>query len=222
MVFPFAKEQAVFVPGPSGQLEAMIHAPDDEGVFSERRAIAIICHPHPQHGGTMDNKVVTTLMRVYRDLGIAVVRFNFRGVGRSEGQFDNAIGEQDDLLAMVAWLNQQFPDAPLLLTGFSFGSSIAAQVSYEVARLLHLALIAPPVERYPYARNGKFNCPLCVVQGGKDERVVASGVYDWAASLQSDVELIRYPEAGHFFHGYLTALKVDLSAAIERQLTEVV
>lgn len=218
MVFPFSKEQAIFVPGPSGQLEAMIHAPNGDGVFSERQVIAIICHPHPQHGGTMDNKVVTTLMRVYRDLGIAVVRFNFRGVGRSEGQFDNAVGEQDDLLAIVAWLNQQFPEAPLLLAGFSFGSSIAAQVSYEVTRLLHLALIAPPVERYPYSRDSKFNCPLCVVQGDEDERVFAFGVYDWVASLQGDVELIRYPDAGHFFHGYLTALKIDLSAAIERQL----
>lgn len=222
MVFPFAKEQAVFVPGPSGQLEAVIHAPAEDGVFVGHQAVAVICHPHPQHGGTMDNKVVTTLMRVYRDLGIAVVRFNFRGVGKSEGQFDNAVGEQDDLLAMVAWVGQQFPVAPLFLAGFSFGSSVAAQVSYQVAQLQHLTLVAPPVERYPYARDGKFMSPLCVIQGDKDERVVADGVYKWAASLEGSVELIRYPEAGHFFHGYLTTLKSDLSAAIERQLAGVV
>ena len=218
MVFPFAKEQAVFIPGPSGQLEAIIHAPDEDGVLAARQAVAIICHPHPLHGGTMDNKVVTTLMRVYRDMGISVLRFNFRGVGSSAGLFDNAIGEQEDLLAAITWVKQQFPVSPLCLAGFSFGSSIAAQVSYQVAQLLHLTLVAPPVERYPYARNGAFNCPLCVVQGDKDERVVAEGVYDWVATLQGEVELIRYPEAGHFFHGFLTTLKVDLSATLARQL----
>lgn len=222
MTFPFAKEQALFIPGPCGELQAMIHAGDDKGVFAARQAVAVICHPHPVHGGTMDNKVVTTLMRVYRDLGVHVVRFNFRGVGGSAGSFDNAIGEQDDLLAIIAWVGQQFPAAPLLLAGFSFGSSIAAQVSYQVPRLQHLILIAPPVERYPYARSGRFACSLCVVQGDADERVVAEGVYQWVATLQGQVELLRYPRASHFFHGYLTPLKADLSLVVERQWAEVV
>lgn len=222
MTFPFAKEQALLIPGPCGHLEVMIHAADDGGVFAARQAVAIICHPHPLHGGTMDNKVVTTLMRVYRDLGVHAVRFNFRGVGESEGDFDNAIGEQEDLLAVVAWVNQQFPSAPLLLAGFSFGSSVAAQVSYQVPKLQHLTLIAPPVERYPYARDGRFGCPVCVVQGDADERVIAEGVYQWVGALQGMVELVRYPQAGHFFHGYLTALKVDLSVVIERQWVSIV
>jgi alpha/beta superfamily hydrolase len=88
--------------------------------------------------------------------------------------------------------------------------------------LQHLTLIAPPVERYPYARDERFVCPLCVVQGDADERVIAEGVYQWAAALQGSVELLRYPQAGHFFHGYLTTLKADLSQAIERQWVEVV
>lgn len=222
MIFPFAKEQALLIPGPCGQLEAMIHAADESGVFAARQALAVICHPHPVHGGTMENKVVTTLMRAYRDLGIHVLRFNFRGVGASAGSFDNAIGEQDDLLAIIAWVGQQFPQAPLLLAGFSFGSSIAAQVSYRVPGLQHLTLIAPPVERYPYAQGGKFSCPLCVVQGDVDERVDAEGVYQWAAALDGVVEVLRYPQAGHFFHGYLTALKADLSRVIEQQWAEVV
>ena len=219
MHFPFAKEQEFFVPGPSGQLQAVIHQGDEAGHFAARELLAIICHPHPLHGGTMDNKVVTTLMRTYRDLGIHVIRFNFRGIGKSEGEFDNAVGEVDDLRAMISWSQQQLPHLPLVLAGFSFGSSIAAQASYDVVGLQHLTLVAPPVERYPYDRAGVFPSPLCVIQGDKDERVFAEGVYHWVDKLQSPAELIRYPEASHFFHGYLTNLKSDLTESLLRQIT---
>ncbi len=218
MHFPFAKEELLMISGSSGQLQAALHQGDEAGSFADKQWLVILCHPHPVHGGTMDNKVVTTLMRTYRDLGIHVLRFNFRGVGKSEGVFDNAIGELDDLRAMVSWVKQNLPEAGLLLAGFSFGSSIAAQVSYEVSGLQHLTLVAPPVERYPYARNGQFPCATCVVQGDQDERVIAQGVYEWIASLQGSVELLRYAESGHFFHGYLTSLKTDLTQILLRQL----
>jgi hypothetical protein len=218
MEFPFAKEESLMLPGPSGMLQAVLHQGDVNGQFAARQWLVILCHPHPVHGGTMDNKVVTTLMRTYRDLGIHVLRFNFRGVGKSEGTFDNAIGELDDLRALVGWCRQQLPGSNLMLAGFSFGSSIAAQVSYEVKGLRHLTLVAPPVERYPYARANQFPCATCVVQGDQDERVIAQGVYDWANGLHGPVELLRYPGAGHFFHGYLTALKTDLTEALIRQL----
>ncbi|MDR7091806.1 alpha/beta hydrolase [Cellvibrio fibrivorans] len=218
MNFPFAKEQEIFISGPVGQLQAAIHQGDREGFFTARHLLVIVCHPHPVHGGTMDNKVVTTLMRTYRDLGIHVLRFNFRGVGKSEGSFDNAVGEVDDLLAVIAWAKQQLPQSPLLLAGFSFGSSIAAQASYQVDGLQHLTLVAPPVERYPYDREGQFPSPLAVIQGDKDERVIAEGVYQWVATLQSPAELLRYPEAGHFFHGYLTQIKNDLTQVLLRQI----
>ncbi|HCS65529.1 MAG TPA: hypothetical protein DIW64_16510, partial [Cellvibrio sp.] len=159
-----------------------------------------------------------TLMRTYRDLGIHVLRFNFRGVGKSEGSFDNAIGEVDDLLAAVAWAKQQLPQSTLLLAGFSFGSSIAAQASHQVGSLQHLTLVAPPVERYPYDRDGRFPCVLAVIQGDKDERVIADGVYQWVAAIQSPAELLRYPDAGHFFHGYLTQMKTDLTELLLRQI----
>ena len=97
----------------------------------------------------MDNKVVTTLMRTYRDLGVHVLRFNFRGVGKSDGSFDNAVGELKDLLAVIDWVRREWLDAVLLLAGFSFGSSIAAQAVYQTKNLQHLTLVAPPVERYP-------------------------------------------------------------------------
>ncbi len=221
MNFPFAKEQDVFISGPAGQLQAAIHQGDEGGFFAARHLLVVICHPHPVHGGTMDNKVVTTLMRTYRDLGIHVLRFNFRGVGKSEGSFDNGVGELDDLLAVIAWAKQQLPQLPLLLAGFSFGSSIAAQASYQVDALQHLTLVAPPVERYPYDREGQFPCPLAVIQGDKDERVVAEGVYQWVTTLHGSTELLRYPDAGHFFHGYLTPMKNDLTEVLLQQIPAV-
>ncbi|HEY8942523.1 MAG TPA: alpha/beta fold hydrolase [Cellvibrio sp.] len=218
MHFPFRKEESLRISGPAGHLQAALHQGDETGNFASRNWLVIICHPHPVHGGTMDNKVVTTLMRTYRDLGIHVLRFNFRGVGKSEGVFDNAVGEQDDLRGIVSWVKQNLPAVGIMLAGFSFGSSIAAQVSYEIPGLQHLTLVAPPVERYPYARNNQFPCKVCVIQGDKDERVIAQGVYDWSAGLHGEVELLRYPEAGHFFHGFLTALKTDLTQTLLRQL----
>lgn len=212
------KESKISIAGPAGNLESALSRGDSDAPLSTLSAIVIVCHPHPQHGGTMDNKVVTTLMRTYRDLGIHVLRFNFRGVGGSEGVFDNTVGELQDLLAVIGWVKHNLPDSPPLLAGFSFGSSIAARASYSLESILHLTLVAPPVERYEYDRNCVFNAPLCVVQGDQDERVVAQGVYDWIAQLQSPAELIRYPNAGHFFHGYLSALKTDLTSVLLRQI----
>jgi len=212
------KESKLNIPGPVGALESVLNRGASDELLSSMNGLAIICHPHPQHGGTMDNKVVTTLMRTYRDLGIHVLRFNFRGVGKSEGAFDNAAGELDDLLAVISWVKNHLPNSSMLMAGFSFGSSIAARASYEVEGLSHLALVAPPVERYEYDRDGVFQAPLCVIQGDQDERVVAQGVYDWVALLHGPVELIRYPDAGHFFHGFLSSLKTDLTEILVRQI----
>lgn len=213
------KESKISIAGPAGNLESALSRGESDAPLSALNAIVVICHPHPQHGGTMDNKVVTTLMRTYRDLGVHVLRFNFRGVGSSEGVFDNAVGELEDLLAVIEWVKNNLPESPQLLAGFSFGSSIAARASYLLDGLLHLTLVAPPVERYEYDRDSVFNAPLCVVQGDQDERVIAQGVYDWVAQLHSPAELIRYPDAGHFFHGYLSTLKTDLTNVLLRQIS---
>ena len=213
------KESKINIPGPVGILESVLSRGDTDAPLSSINGVVIICHPHPQHGGTMDNKVVTTLMRTYRDLGVHVLRFNFRGVGKSEGVFDNAKGELDDLRHVIMWAQSNLSHSPVLMAGFSFGSSIAARASYEVEGLRHLTLIAPPVERYEYDRDGIFNAPLCVIQGDQDERVVAQGVYDWLSHLHSSAELIRYHDASHFFHGFLSALKTDLTDTLVRQIT---
>jgi uncharacterized protein len=204
-------EQDFFISGPAGQIQLHQHAGLDSGELFAQKKVAIICHPHPQQGGTMDNKVVTTLMRAYRDLGMHVVRFNFRGVGKSEGEFAQGKGEYEDLIAVVNWVIEEFEGFDLLLAGFSFGSSIAARASYVVSRLQHLTLVAPPIERYEYDKGGIFNVPLCVIQGDKDERVYAEGVFNWVNQLESPHHLIRYPDATHFFHGYLSHIKSDLT-----------
>lgn len=213
------KESNFTIDGPAGLLELAWNKADGAGLALGVVPCVIICHPHPVHGGTMDNKVVTTLMRTYRDLGVNVVRFNFRGVGKSEGTFDNAKGEFDDLMAVVDWVHRYLRPSDVLLAGFSFGSSIAARASYSVKKLRHLVLVAPPIERYAYDMNRQFTVPLCVIQGDQDERVNAQGVYDWITELTSPYQLIRYPEAGHFFHGFLSSLKQDLTSALKQQLS---
>lgn len=201
-------------------LEARAQAGDAGGVLASHGLSAVVCHPHPQHGGTMANKVVTTLARAYRDLGVSVVRFNFRGVGRSEGAFDRAVGEIDDLLAVQSWVDAQYPGATQLLAGFSFGSAVAAGAVYRTpVEVAHLTLVAPPVERYDYDRGGRFPCPVCIAQGEEDDVVVPGGVFDWYENgLRSTRRLLRYADTGHFFHGRLTELKRDLMATVVEQL----
>lgn len=207
-----------FIAGPAGQLQARQSQPAPDGALARSAYVVVIGHPHPQQSGTMDNKVVTTLMRTYRDLGITAISFNFRGVGESEGRFANGEGEREDLLAVVDWVRAQYPHATLLLAGFSFGSAMVAQASHQ-CRPAHLLLVAPPVERYDYDREGRFDCPVCVVQGDNDEVVDVSGVYRWAEQLASPVKLIRDAEAGHFFHGRLGPLKREASRELLEQLS---
>lgn len=214
-------ESTITIEGPAGSLEGRAQAGREGGALADRNLVAVVCHPHPLHGGTMDNKVVTTLVRSYRDLGIDTVRFNFRGVGESVGEFDNAVGEVDDLLSVLSWLKERKSSARLLLGGFSFGSSVAAQAVYRSDwPVRHLTLVAPPVDRYPYDQDFSFPCPLILVQGDQDDVVAPESVYQWRKKLESPVELLRYREAGHFFHGYLVTLKKDFVDLLSRQLVQ--
>jgi alpha/beta superfamily hydrolase len=162
----------------------------------------------------MDNKVVTTLMRGYRDLGVAVVRFNFRGVAASEGQYDDGVGEVEDLLAVVAEVRRLRPHAPLYLAGFSFGAAVAANACARIKALRHVVLVAPPVPRYQLTALQQLAAPAAVLQGVLDERVQAADVAAWAQALP-EVSYRELPEAGHFFHGQLGALKAALMQAVE-------
>ncbi len=192
--------------GPEGTLEAVL-----EGETDNPAMIAIVCHPHPQFGGTMDNKVVTTLIRAARDAGAAALRFNFRGVGESQGAYSDGIGEVEDLIAVHRWLSKKYPNTPLWLAGFSFGSFVAARGAEVLAANgeapAALFLVAPPVHHYGFETIENVGCPVTVVQGEDDEVVPADKVFRWAESSALAPDLIRFPDSGHFFHGQLVNLR---------------
>ncbi|MHC6224131.1 alpha/beta hydrolase [Pseudomonas sp. X10] len=199
------RETPVFIDGPCGQLEALYLD------VANAHGIVLICHPNPVQGGTMLNKVVSTLQRTARDAGYSTLRFNYRGVGQSAGSHDMGSGEVADAQAAAAWARQQHPGLPLVLMGFSFGGFVAAslggRLEAEGVELQHLFMVAPAVMRltddYPLPQR----CPLSVIQPETDEVVEPQLVYDWSDALPRPHELLKVAECGHFFHGKLTDLK---------------
>ena len=191
--------------GPAGNLELASAQPIGETV-----GIAIICHPHPLFGGAMGNKVVTTLERFFRERGFVTLRFNFRGVGASEGVFDNGMGESDDLHAVAQFARRYYPDLALMLSGFSFGSFVAARMANALGAA-QLLSIAPPVSKWDFAALDKPRMPWTIVQGELDEVVEPQAVYDFVAQTQPAPTLIRLPDATHFFHGKLLELRTALT-----------
>ena len=200
----------MLIPGPAGDLEVRLELLDDA---KEGRPVplAVICHPHPVYGGTMNNKVVHILAAGFRELDAHTLRFNFRGVGRSAGKFDNGIGETDDLLAVVKWARARFPDSPLWLGGFSFGAWIALKATAKL-QPERLVLVAPPVDMYDFNRIPEVSVPWMVIQGGEDEVVSASAVASWVAQRQPAPQFKILDSAGHFFHGQLNHLKDALKS----------
>lgn len=217
MIFS-AQEAGASISGPAGRIELRLQAGDPAGPQAALRAVAVIAHPHPLHGGSLSNKVVVTLARCYRDLGVDTVRFNFRGVGQSEGEYDQGRGEADDLAAVVQAAVTQAdaqPARPLLLAGFSFGSAmVAARANALNAR--HLTLVAPPVERYPYGAG--FDMPLCTLIGSADELVDVAAVQQWSEALPGRRSFHRLAGASHFFHGQLVLLKTTLAQQLAQDL----
>ena len=206
--FP-AADGALLLPGPAGAIELACALP----AAGARAGVAIIAHPHPLQGGTMHNKVVTMLERSMLELGLATVRFNFRGVGASEGVHDDGIGETDDLVAIAAWLASARPGDAIWLAGFSFGSYVVLRAAPRV-HPGQLVLVAPPVGRWNFDGIAPPSCPWLIVQGEEDEVVDAKAVFAWARDLAPAVQLIRMPETGHFFHRRL----VDLRGAVKNAL----
>lgn len=202
------KEKNFFIQGPAGKIELSIFLPE---ASSEISRIGIICHPHPLFGGTMQNKVVTTLAKTFLTKGYAAIRFNFRGVGQSEGEYDTGKGEVEDLRAVIQWAKEHYPSASISLAGFSFGSYVAAKLTAENSELIQqLILIAPAVGRFNFDELTSFPCPIIVVQGEEDEVVAAEVVYAWVKRVSSPIKLIKFPQTTHFFHGKLQELKDSL------------
>lgn len=198
------------IPGPAGLLEARWSA--REGRVAEA---AVVCHPHPLHGGTMNNKVVSTLARTFRDAGLPVLVFNFRGTGASEGVHDHGRGEVDDLLAVLAWLQGQGV-ARIRLAGFSFGSWVCAVAAGRLPAglgLAQLVLVAPPVH---YEGFVVLQPPpgTLVLMGDQDEVVDPEAMRAWAESRHPPCLLTVFSGAGHFFHGRLTDLRAELAARL--------
>lgn len=188
----------VSIAGPAGALECAVDEPAREPI-----GIAVVCHPHPLHGGTLDNKVAQTLARAFVQLGYRSVRFNFRGIGASQGTWDEGRGEIDDALAVVGvWRESALP---LALAGFSFGGYVAANAAErlpEGAKAHRLVLVGPATHNHAVA-----NVPAdtLVVHGELDEVVPLSATLDWARPQSLPVIVI--PGGGHFFHGQLALLK---------------
>ncbi|MEO8059582.1 MAG: alpha/beta hydrolase [Burkholderiales bacterium] len=186
------------IPGPAGDIECAIDAP-----AGAARGVAVVCHPHPQHGGTLDNKVAQTLARAFVQLGWRSVRFNFRGVGASVGAWDEGVGEVDDALAVIA--AHRDPAMPFMLAGFSFGAYVAAQAAArlpEGARPQRLVLVGPSTERQQMA---PVPADTLVIHGESDDVVPLAATLAWARP--QNLPVIVFPGVGHFFHGQLALLK---------------
>ena len=188
--------EMVSIPGPAGKLEVVVHIPD-----VAPRAIAVIAHPLPTMGGTMENKIVTTLAKTFAELGFTALRFNFRGVGASSGEFDDGNGEVEDALTVTRYALSEYGDLPLILSGFSFGGYVQARAAQQLPPR-QLVLIAPAVTRYPMPP-----VPLntLLVHGELDEVVSLADVMQWARPQR--LPIVVLPGAVHFFHGRLEQLK---------------
>jgi uncharacterized protein len=186
------------VAGAAGAIECALDAP-----AGPPHGVAVICHPHPVHGGTMDNKVVITLVRAFLQLGWRTVRFNFRGAGASEGAWDEGRGEVDDALAVIA--AQRQAGERFMLAGFSFGAYVAAEAASRLpadARPERLVVVGPSTQKQKMA---DVPADTVVVHGEADEVVPLAATLDWARPQALPV--IVLPGVGHFFHGQLTLLK---------------
>lgn len=200
------------VDGPAGQLEALVEAPP------EVRGVAVICHPHPLYQGTMTNKVVHTLARVFNDQSLVAVRFNFRGVGASDGSYDEGRGETEDALAVRRWAQSQWPEQPVWMAGFSFGAFVALRSAAQ-CQPAGLVSVAMPIQRFDVAAQPQPRCPWLIVQGDHDELVDADAVVDWVDSLEPGPELVVLEGVDHFFHGKLRLLRDTLNTLIGAQLS---
>jgi len=196
-----ANTRLVSLAGPVGVIEVALDAP-----AGTPRGLAVIAHPHPLFGGTLDNKVVQTLARAFVALGYLCARPNFRGVGASAGTHDQGVGEQDDVLAVIAALQLEYNLAELVLSGFSFGSYVQTHVAQRLGQRgqppAKLVLVATAVSRWEVAA---VPPNTLVIHGEKDDTVPLSAVLDWANPQELPVVVI--PGADHFFHHKLTLIK---------------
>ena len=205
------KEQ-LFIDGPAGRLQAILEIP----VETEPEGTVVVCHPHPQHGGTMHNKVAHTLARAFLRSGYVALRFNFRGTEESEGVFDEGEGELDDALAACDWLTARFPGSAPWLARFSFGAAMAVKAAAKV-NCTGLVSVAPAISRFAAGLETQPDCPWLIVQGDKDELVDVDETIDWVNGLVPGPELLIIPDGEHFFHGRLNELREAVQSFVDER-----
>ncbi len=204
--------EALELRGPAGLLESVLEVP----AGTPPVGAAVVLHPHPQHGGTLHNKVAHTLARAFLSAGFAALRFNFRGTEGSEGQFDHGVGERDDALAALERMRGRYPDLPLWLAGFSFGAAMGVKAAVEQA-VDGLVSVAPAISRFADGLGSEPGCPWLVVQGDEDELVDVEETIDWFNALGPGPELLVMRGAEHFFHGRLAELRSAVTEFIVRE-----
>ena len=190
------------IAGPAGKLEAILERPG-EGALE---GAVVVCHPHPQHGGTMHNKVAYTLSRAFVRSGFEALRFNFRVTEGSEGRYDDGIGELDDALAAIEFMRSRHGAYPLWLAGFSFGAAIAVRAAVAT-HIDGLISVAPAISRFASGLESQPECPWLIIQGDVDELVDVEETVTWVDSLEPGPELLIINGGEHFFHGRLTELR---------------
>jgi len=196
------KSENLLLNGPVGKIECLLEIPED----CHSRQVTLICHPHPLHRGTMQNKVVHTLARSMHDLKIPTLRFNFRGVGASQGKYADGVGETDDAVFLSRWLLNMFPNADLWLAGFSFGGMVAAMAANRCdAR--QLITIAPAVGMIGVDMKLQPKANWLLVHGADDELIDTAAVLSWVKTLTTEPDVVILPNTTHFFHGQLIILR---------------
>ena len=186
------------IPGSVGNIQCVISHQENKNTFA---GLVLIAHPHPLHGGTMDNKVVQTISRAFLKMNYVSIRSNFRGVGETEGGHDKGIGETDDLESVLAFAQQQHPNLPLVYAGFSFGSFVLTRLAQKVAAQ-RMVLVGPSVGRF---EGLTVPSDTLLIHGDDDEVVPFTDVMHWARTHNLPVTVL--PSATHFFHGRLLDLE---------------
>jgi alpha/beta superfamily hydrolase len=198
------------IAGPAGRLEGLLNV--GEG---EVRRIALVCHPHPLYGGTMHNNVVYHTARALRERGLAVLRFNFRGVGRSEGAYDEGRGEADDVRAALAEMEGRFPGLPCWLAGFSFGAWVGLRAGMSAPRVDGLLAVGLPVANHDVSWLDRCRVAVAVIAGGGDEFAPEDALRRLLDSLSCPTRLEIVADAGHFFPGRFEELRSALGRAAD-------
>ncbi len=200
------------IPASHGQLEALLKEP-----AGAARGAVVVCHPHPLHGGTMHTKAVYRAAQAFNDAGLVALRFNFRGVGTSTGSHDEGVGERDDLREALDWLEAEYPDLPLLVGGFSFGSMVGLSVGADDERVVALLGLGLPVDmdRYDYSFLAEAKKPILVVQGENDEFGAGDTVAALLSELGAHITLVRIPGTDHYFTDRLDELRATIRCYYE-------